>query len=69
MLLKDHFELPVTCVSVAAVEDYVAAVDLLLSAWPGAEGTAGPRAHRYRARTGTHRERSAVAASRAHARR
>jgi hypothetical protein len=37
MLLKDRFELPVTCVSVAAVEDYVAAVDLLLSAWPGAE--------------------------------
>ena len=37
MLLKDRFELPVTCATAAAVEDYVAAVDLLLSAWPGAE--------------------------------
>jgi tetratricopeptide (TPR) repeat protein len=37
MLLKDCFELPVTCATAAAVEDYVAAVDLLLSAWPGAE--------------------------------
>jgi tetratricopeptide (TPR) repeat protein len=37
MLLKGRFELPVTCISSAAVEDYVAAVDLLLSAWPGAE--------------------------------
>jgi hypothetical protein len=41
MLLKDRFELPVTCVSFAAVEDYVAAVDLLLSAWPGAEARLG----------------------------
>ena len=37
MLLKDRFDLPVTCASSTAVEDYVAAVDLLLSAWPGAE--------------------------------
>jgi hypothetical protein len=37
MLLKDRFELPVTCATAAAVEDYAAAVDLLLSAWPGAE--------------------------------
>ena len=37
MLLRDHFDLPVTCASSTAVEDYVAAVDLLLSAWPGAE--------------------------------
>jgi hypothetical protein len=35
MLLKDRFELPVTCATAAAVEDYVAAVDLLLSVWPG----------------------------------
>ena len=34
---KDRFDLPVTCTSAAAVENYVAAVDLLLSAWPGAE--------------------------------
>jgi hypothetical protein len=37
MLLKDRFDLPVTCASAAAVDDYVAAVDLLLAAWPGAE--------------------------------
>ena len=37
MLLKDRFELPVTCATAAAVEDYGAGVDLLLSAWPGAE--------------------------------
>src|SRR6516164_2844985 len=37
MLLRDHFDLPVTCASSTAVEDYVAAVDLLLSAWPGAD--------------------------------
>jgi tetratricopeptide (TPR) repeat protein len=37
MLLKDRFDLPVTCASAAAVEDYVAAVDLFLSAWPGTE--------------------------------
>src|SRR5271169_5279847 len=37
MLLKDRFDLPVTCAAAAAVEDYAAAVDLLLSAWPGAE--------------------------------
>jgi tetratricopeptide (TPR) repeat protein len=37
VLLKDRFDLPVTCAAAAAVEDYVAAVDLLLSAWPGAE--------------------------------
>jgi len=37
MLLKDRFDLPVTCPTAAAVEDYAAAVDLLLSAWPGAE--------------------------------
>ena len=36
MLLRDRFGLPVTCAP-AALEDYVAAVDLLLSAWPGAE--------------------------------
>ncbi len=36
MPLKDRFDLPVTCSSAAAVDDYVAAVDLLLSAWPGA---------------------------------
>ena len=34
---EDRFGLPVTCVAAAPVEDYVAAVDLLLSAWPGAE--------------------------------
>jgi tetratricopeptide (TPR) repeat protein len=37
MPLKDRFDLPVTSASAAAVEDYVAAVDLLLSAWPGTE--------------------------------
>jgi tetratricopeptide (TPR) repeat protein len=37
MPLKDRFDLPVTCASPAAVENYGAAVDLLLSAWPGAE--------------------------------
>ena len=34
--MKDRFGLPVTCAA-AAVEDYAAGVDLLLSAWPGAE--------------------------------
>ena len=38
MPLKDRFDLPITCAAAAAVEDYVAAVDLLLSAWPGTEG-------------------------------
>jgi len=37
MPLKDRFDLPVTCASAAAVEDYAAAVDLLLAAWPGSE--------------------------------
>jgi tetratricopeptide (TPR) repeat protein len=37
MPLKDRFDLPITCASAAAVEDYVAAVDLLLAAWPGSE--------------------------------
>jgi tetratricopeptide (TPR) repeat protein len=37
MPLRDRFDLPVTCASAAAVDDYVAAVDLLLSAWPGSE--------------------------------
>ena len=37
VLLKDRFDLPVTCGAAAAVEDYMAAIDLLLSAWPGAE--------------------------------
>jgi hypothetical protein len=37
MPLKDRFDLPVTCAAAAAVDDYVAAVDLLLSAWPGSE--------------------------------
>jgi tetratricopeptide (TPR) repeat protein len=37
MAVKDRFDLPVTSASAAAVEDYVAAVDLLLSAWPGTE--------------------------------
>ncbi len=36
-LLKDRFDLPVTCAAPAAVEDYVAAVDLMLSANVGAE--------------------------------
>jgi hypothetical protein len=36
MLLKDRFGLPVSTSSAAALADYVAAVDLLLSAWPGA---------------------------------
>ena len=34
--LNDRFGLPVTCATAAGLEDYVAAVDLLLSAWPGA---------------------------------
>jgi hypothetical protein len=34
---KDRFDLPVTGAAAAAVEDYVAAVDLLLAAWPGVE--------------------------------
>ena len=37
MLLKDRFDLPVTCAASAAVADYVAAVDLMLSANVGAE--------------------------------
>jgi hypothetical protein len=37
MALKDRFDLPVTCAAPAAVEDYTAAVDLLLSANFGAE--------------------------------
>ena len=37
VLLKDSFDLPVTCAAAVAVADYAAAVDLLLSAWPGAD--------------------------------
>ena len=37
MPLKDRFDLPVTCTAAAAAQDYVTGVDLLLSAWPGAE--------------------------------
>ena len=37
MPLKDRFDLPVTCAAATAIDDYVAAVDLLLSAWPGTE--------------------------------
>jgi tetratricopeptide (TPR) repeat protein len=37
MAMTDRFDLPVTCAAAAAVEDYVVALDLLLSAWPGAE--------------------------------
>jgi hypothetical protein len=37
MLLKDRFDLPVSCAAAGAVEEYVAGVDLLLSAWPEAE--------------------------------
>jgi tetratricopeptide (TPR) repeat protein len=37
MEMKDRFDLPVTAASHAAVEEYVAAVDLLLSANPGAD--------------------------------
>jgi hypothetical protein len=37
MAVKDRFDLPVTCADAATVDDYVAAVDLLLSAWPGTE--------------------------------
>ncbi|MBV8122114.1 MAG: tetratricopeptide repeat protein [Alphaproteobacteria bacterium] len=37
MPLKDRFGLPVTCATAAALEDYITGVDLLLSAWPGAE--------------------------------
>ena len=37
MPLKDRFDLPLTCAAAAAVEDYIAAVDLLLSANIGAE--------------------------------
>jgi tetratricopeptide (TPR) repeat protein len=37
MAVTDRFDLPVTCAAAAAVDDYVAAVDLLLSAWPGSE--------------------------------
>jgi tetratricopeptide (TPR) repeat protein len=37
MPLKDRFDLPLTCAAAAAVEDYVAAVDLLLSANIGVE--------------------------------
>ena len=35
--LTDRFDLQVTCGAAAALEDYVGAVDLVLSAWPGAE--------------------------------
>jgi tetratricopeptide (TPR) repeat protein len=35
--LKDRFDLPLTTSSAAAAADYVSAVDLLLSAWPGTE--------------------------------
>jgi tetratricopeptide (TPR) repeat protein len=41
MPLKDRFDLPVTCATAAAVEDYVAGVELLLSARPGAEARLG----------------------------
>ena len=37
MPLEDRFDLPVPCASAAAIEDYIAAVDLLLAAWPGSE--------------------------------
>src|SRR6202047_946890 len=37
MELRDRFDLPITSASAEAVDDYVAAVDLLLSANPGAE--------------------------------
>ena len=37
MRMTDRFELPVTAASAEAVADYVAAVDLLLSATPGAD--------------------------------
>jgi hypothetical protein len=37
MELKDRFDLPITSSSAEAVDDYVAGVDLLLSANPGAE--------------------------------
>src|SRR5258708_39524148 len=37
MELRDRFDLPITSASAEAVGDYVAAVDLLLSANPGAE--------------------------------
>ena len=36
MLLKAVFNCRSPCATAAVVEDYVAAVDLLLSAWPGA---------------------------------
>ena len=37
MPVNNRFDLPVTCATADAAEDYGAAVDLLLSAWPGAE--------------------------------
>ena len=37
MEVRDRFDLPITAASVPAVDDYVAGVDLLLSANPGAE--------------------------------
>jgi hypothetical protein len=37
MEVRDRFDLPITSASVAAVDDYVAGVDLLLSANPSAE--------------------------------
>ena len=37
VLLNDRFGLPVTCTAASAVADYLAAVDLLLSANTGAE--------------------------------
>jgi hypothetical protein len=37
MEVRDRFDPPITSASVAAVDDYVAGVDLLLSANPGAE--------------------------------
>jgi len=37
MPVNNRFDLPVTCATADAAEDYGTAVDLLLSAWPGAE--------------------------------
>ncbi len=37
MQLRDRFDLPITAASTEAVDDYVAGIDLLLSANPGAE--------------------------------
>ena len=41
MELRDRFDLPITSASAEAVDDYVAALDLLLSANPGAEQRLG----------------------------